>query len=273
MQNNNYDLAELERYLPFPLRIKTVSRRQSNAFRHVNNRLEVIHLCFVLNEQEDEVLRLDGTTRVDAGPPLMRITYPGMLAHHLKCSLRNELFFTYEPEYLEPFKSFGFQNCNFKASPRFSSIVEDIEKLLPNSLRPGIADRLDRLAVMLASEAMLSALNVEEENKNHVNERIFHVEKFFLFHYTEKFDLQQILKKHGLTLRTFYREWEKNFTVSPAEYVQDLKMKEAKRLLSLTSLKIYEVAEMCGYSNEIYFSRVFTRHAGVTPIAFRKKNC
>lgn len=271
MQNNNYDLEKLDRYLPFPLRIKTVSRRQSNAFRHVNNRLEVVHLCFVLNEQEDEVLRLDGTARVDAGPPLMRITYPGMLAHHLKWSLRNELFFTYRTEYLEPFKSFGFQNCNFKLSPRFSSILEDIERLLPDFLRPGIADRLDRLAVMLASEAMLSTLNVEEGNKEHVNERIFQVEKYFLFHYTEKFDLPQILKKHGLTLRTFYREWSKFFKVSPAEYVQDLRMKEAKRLLTLSSLKIFEVAEMCGYSNEIYFSRVFTHHTGVTPTVFRKR--
>ena len=57
----------------------------------------LIHLCFVLSEEEDEVLELDGVKRYDSNPPFMRVTYPGTIAHHLHSSVRNELFFTYEP--------------------------------------------------------------------------------------------------------------------------------------------------------------------------------
>ncbi len=270
MANNTYDLKDCSRFLDFPLPVSLVARRSSNRFRHSGNKLTMIHLCFVLAEEDEEILELDGVRRFDSNPPFMRVTYPGMIARHLRSSRRNELYFAYDASCLQLFKEFGFHDCNFKLTERFSGLLAEVEKLLPHSLSPGIADRLDRLAVMLGLEAMLSALEMPEMTLDSGTERIRQVEKFFQFHFAENFDLRDILPRFGMSLRTFYREWKTVFPESPAEYLLNLRMQEARQLLRTTSLRIYEVADACGYPNVIYFSRVFVKSNGMTPQAYRK---
>jgi AraC family transcriptional regulator, arabinose operon regulatory protein len=60
---------------------------------------------------------------------------------------------------------------------------------------------------------------------------------------------------------------------SPIDYFIHLKMQEAMRLLSNTSLRVKEVAFALGYDDPLYFSRVFSRHTGMSPAAFAKRWC
>ena len=271
-RDQNQYINTCTRFLDFPLKISNVSRRYANVFKHSGRRLSMIHMCFVLAEEEDEIIELDGVKRYDINPPFMRVTYPGVYANHLRSSSRNELFFAYEESFLEVFKSFGFHDCNFQMTSRFTSLLNEVEELLPYAMNLGVADRLDRLAVMLGLEAMLSALEPKDQEKHDCNKRIFQVEKFFQFHFAENFDLKSILPKYGMSTRTFYREWKEVFNVTPAEYILNLRMQEAKRLLINSNLKIYEIAYSCGYLNELYFSRVFFKMNGLTPLAFRKQH-
>ena len=117
---------------------------------------------------------------------------------------------------------------------------------------------------------MLSALEPSEEAARNGSERIYQVEKYFQFHYSDNFDLEEILKQFGMSLRTFYREWKIAFPVSPAQYLLNLRMQKACRLLRDADLRIYEIANLCGYCNELYFSRVFKNANGMTPAAWRK---
>ena len=270
MNNAIYDLSHCQRFHDFPLNIHTAARRYSNSFRHKENKLLLIYLCFVLSEEEDEVLELDGVKRYDSNPPFMRVTYPGTIANHLHSSVRNELFFTYDGSYLETFRKFGFGDCNFRMTDGFKELLDKVEKLLPIYHSPGVADRLDRLAVMLGLEAMLSALEPSEDPVRNGSERIKQVEKYFQFHYTEKFDLKELLGKFGMSLRTFYREWKTAFPISPAQYLLNLRMQKACRLLREPDLRIYEIADACGYCNELYFCRVFVKANGMTPLAYRR---
>jgi two-component system response regulator YesN len=54
-----------------------------------------------------------------------------------------------------------------------------------------------------------------------------------------------------------------------SEYVKSARIDKAKQLLKATNLKIYEIANICGYDNEKYFMSVFKQTAGVTPSEFR----
>lgn len=128
----------------------------------------------------------------------------------------------------------------------------------------------DRLAVMLGMEAMLSALEPSEAPFRNGSERIGQVEKYFQFHFAENFDLEELLGKFGMSLRTFYREWKAAFPISPAQYLLNLRMQKACRLLREPDLRIYEVANACGYCNELYFCRVFVKAHGLTPLAYRR---
>lgn len=65
----------------------------------------------------------------------------------------------------------------------------------------------------------------------------------------------------------FKREMKKNLW----DYVTELRIEEAKRLLTTTDKKRYEVAYEVGYESPEHFSRMFKRYAGVSPAEFRKE--
>lgn len=54
------------------------------------------------------------------------------------------------------------------------------------------------------------------------------------------------------------------------DYVIELRMKEAKRLLTVTSLRVSEIAERLGYNDLAYFTNMFKKTVGMTPSAYRK---
>jgi len=62
-------------------------------------------------------------------------------------------------------------------------------------------------------------------------------------------------------LRTFRRCTGK----TPMQYLLDLRMEKARRLLGDTRLSVSEVARRCGYPDSAYFSRCFRRYFGHPP--------
>ena len=63
----------------------------------------------------------------------------------------------------------------------------------------------------------------------------------------------------------------KNYTgTNFVGYVRDLRISEAKRLLSETGLKVNEIAARVGYDNEKHFMKSFKAIVGVSPSEYRK---
>lgn len=64
----------------------------------------------------------------------------------------------------------------------------------------------------------------------------------------------------------------KSFGLSPIKYINHLKMKRAKELLSSKMYTVTDVCFLSGYNNESYFSREFKKCFDVSPIEF-KRSC
>jgi AraC family transcriptional regulator, transcriptional activator of pobA len=77
-----------------------------------------------------------------------------------------------------------------------------------------------------------------------------------------------------LNISTAYlNECVKNVTGFPvSHHIQQRVVLEAKRLLHHTSQSLKEIASSLGYDDYGYFSRLFTKVAGVAPLTFRNKN-
>lgn len=58
---------------------------------------------------------------------------------------------------------------------------------------------------------------------------------------------------------------------SVKKYITDLRIEQAKRLLSTSDLPIGSVALLCGFSNTNYFSTAFRKKVGLSPTVYRKK--
>lgn len=54
-------------------------------------------------------------------------------------------------------------------------------------------------------------------------------------------------------------------------FLDNIRITEAKRLLSEEDYKVYEVAEMVGYSNINYFHNKFKKSVGMSPLSFKRQ--
>jgi len=66
--------------------------------------------------------------------------------------------------------------------------------------------------------------------------------------------------------------FSKEVGVTLTEFVNEKRIKYARHLLSTTSLQIQTIALHCGFPDVHYFSKVFKKHTGVSPITFRKNS-
>jgi two-component system response regulator YesN len=67
--------------------------------------------------------------------------------------------------------------------------------------------------------------------------------------------------------KLFKEESGKNF----GDYVAETKLQHAKLLLKDPSLKVYEVAEAIGFQDRHYFTRLFKKATGMTPLEYRER--
>ncbi|KRF06615.1 hypothetical protein ASG89_19390 [Paenibacillus sp. Soil766] len=65
----------------------------------------------------------------------------------------------------------------------------------------------------------------------------------------------------------FKRETNKNVW----DFVSEVRIEEAKRLLAVTDLKRYEISYQVGYQSPEHFSRMFKRFIGISPADYRKE--
>jgi transcriptional regulator GlxA family with amidase domain len=75
----------------------------------------------------------------------------------------------------------------------------------------------------------------------------------------------------GLQPRTFGRRFRAATGRRPIEYVHEVRIDEARRILESSSLAVDEVGYSVGYADPTFFRRLFKRMTGLTPAAYRRK--
>lgn len=83
--------------------------------------------------------------------------------------------------------------------------------------------------------------------------------------------VERMVERSGLHARTFSRRFRVATGFTPIEYVQALRVEEAKQMLETDRLSNDEVGVAIGYDDPASFRRVFKRATGLSPAAYRKK--
>lgn len=91
-------------------------------------------------------------------------------------------------------------------------------------------------------------------------------------HYHQNINLKTVAGYVYLNSDYFGRHFKQEVGMNFSEYLQRTRMKNAKKLLLTTNLKIGEIAEKVGISSVSYFSLVFNKEYGVKPNEIRKRN-
>jgi two-component system response regulator YesN len=118
-------------------------------------------------------------------------------------------------------------------------------------------------SIQLLAKALL-----EHQQKEH--KTIFDIAKYVENHYNEDLTLQDIANQFYLSREYISRKFKQEFKVNLSDYLGRIRIDKAKLLLLNPHLRIAQIADMVGYQDEKYFSKVFKKLEGVSPNEYRK---
>ncbi|SFB58071.1 two-component system, response regulator YesN [Cohnella sp. OV330] len=87
----------------------------------------------------------------------------------------------------------------------------------------------------------------------------------------EPISLQTIADRFYIHPNYFSRRFKERFKGSFVSYMTDERIRKAEQLLKKTELQIQEIAVMVGFPDAAYFSSVFRKSTGTTPVQYRSK--
>lgn len=97
------------------------------------------------------------------------------------------------------------------------------------------------------------------------------VRSFIQEHYREDIDRDTIAAMAYITPNYLSKRFRTEMGMNLREYINQLRIEEAKRLLLSTNDAVSEIASKVGYANISYFSTVFRKQCGMSPIDWRSK--
>jgi len=146
-----------------------------------------------------------------------------------------------------------------------------------SSLKMGVADYLlkpvSEEELLSAIEKVCLEINKTDSNIDHKKLKIIEKSKEYIDkNYMNPISLKQVSDYLGISptylseIFTIYNN--DNFV----EYITNVRINKAKELLSDPVIKVYEVGSMVGYEDSAYFSRVFKKVTGLSPVNYQKKH-
>lgn len=97
-------------------------------------------------------------------------------------------------------------------------------------------------------------------------EKVLPARVFLDEHFQEDFELTQLAALCGLSEPYFRRLFLRVFHETPGEYRRRLRIAYAEDLLLSGNCSVTQAAQLCGYSDPAYFSRVFRKTTGLSPM-------
>jgi AraC-like DNA-binding protein len=89
--------------------------------------------------------------------------------------------------------------------------------------------------------------------------------KYIDYHYSSDIDIKDIASSVGISRSHLYRLFMQHISIPPNEYLMRYRIGKACELLENNNLSVGEVAYSAGFSDQLYFSRVFKKCMGMPP--------
>lgn len=111
--------------------------------------------------------------------------------------------------------------------------------------------------------------SVAKVDNSQIAEDIDNAMLYFAEHYNENICIEDYAKEHHMSTSWFIRNFKEFTGSTPMQYILAKRIYNAEILLLNDSYNITEIANIIGYDNPLYFSRIFKKVKGISPSEYR----
>ncbi len=159
-----------------------------------------------------------------------------------------------------------FQYFDGKGSKTISA-----EELLSNFNLPEHMQSLAEIRQKI-SEILMDRMKTEGVSEVRARSRIQMAVRYIHEHYSENITILDLAERYEMSPNYFSSIFKREIGVSAVNYITDVRMKEAQKLLAHSDNSVVDIAKKVGYEDGQYFFRVFKKHTGMTPLRYREEN-
>ncbi|WP_461205139.1 response regulator transcription factor [Clostridium sp. DL1XJH146] len=127
---------------------------------------------------------------------------------------------------------------------------------------------LDRIKDWMKQNLTMICQLMQEEKKSRLEKDIYKAKEYIYKYYNTNISLQKVANYICISPTYFSAVFKEYVGESFIEFLINYRIKKAKGLLVDGQYKIYEVANMVGYSDRRYFSELFKKHVGQNPAQY-----
>ncbi|MDF2594339.1 MAG: AraC family transcriptional regulator [Clostridia bacterium] len=128
---------------------------------------------------------------------------------------------------------------------------------------------LSELLIMI-KEYIQTLEDKEYESHQIINPKVDKILKYISSNYSDPLTLTSIAEQFYISPFYLSKIFKKSTNLSIVEYINSLRIREAKELLERSQTKIADIAEKVGFSSSSHFSRTFKLVTGLSPQQYKK---
>ena len=139
-----------------------------------------------------------------------------------------------------------------------------------------VTNTLRNVIIRRTQNALDSQLNLPvqkgENQQDTGNAKIDEIQKYIHTHYKDRtLSARTISKLFYFSENYFCTFFKRKTGQTPNEYIANVRVEQAKKLLTNHAYKLYEIASLVGFNDADYFTFIFKRKVGCTPSVYREK--
>ena len=157
--------------------------------------------------------------------------------------------------------------CDINPIKYWQGAVNELENAINKSLKINVVIcasflREDPVQVNIVYKSLCNRL-VDKSKKTPI---VIEVQKYINRNYhNEDLSISEVANSLGVSQTYLTRLFKRELKMTFADYLTNVRIKNAIILMRDPYLELYEIAELIGYSTQHYFSNVFKKHVGISP--------
>lgn len=224
-------------------------------------------------------IQMDSTTIIDlkeSDPIVNRLRYAGkndvsaIIDESVKLLESN-------PGQFSVFASYLLVDLIFEVSKLVENLGGNIKELKPDMLQHSYIDEAVENETNFIShlkEILNFAVDFRDSNmKGRYGEIIIKAKKYIEENYADQnMSLTTVAQEVCLSPNHFSTIFSQECKTTFIEYLTNIRIENAKKLIKNSDMKGYDIAWECGFSDPHYFSYIFKKNTGLSPREFKQQN-
>lgn len=192
------------------------------------------------------------------------------VVHFKEDSFGKEFFLIPEMHRIKKFLAKSFQGVRIEGSTKYK-IIQLLKNLHSSDFSQRIIILLQILQILAQSEDLeyLASKNFVESFQQRSNQKLYKIYEYVSANFQQKVELEEAAKLANMSKTAFCRFFKSKTKKTFSEFLNEMRINYAKKLLAEGSLTVSQIAYECGFNSPSYFNKQFKALTGKAPLQLR----